>query len=734
MGGSNYMRKKTMSMKRKILIFTACLAAVVIGIAAFSVMFDFGNMRVISDDPTPLSEFDYYDENLEQLSADRVLNEIIIKFVDPADVPGKEKQLQNEINKVKKIGFVEEVDAYVVRIDDLEKNPNAVLNRFKNNRFIEYIEPNYILNLSYKPNDPNYTNQSAGFTYINAPTGWDITTGKNRTVTVAVVDSGVASHPDLPKPGNGYSALSSLAYGNDKVGHGTGVAGIIGAIGDNKIGIAGINWNVNILPVKTDDANGNLTVANVANGIIWAANNGAKVINLSLGTGADSSTLKNAIDTAYKKGCAIFAASGNAGKNAVDYPARYSNVMGVGGVTLSGERSSFSNYGTGLDIVAMGGTHTTTASGGYGSATGTSFASPMAAGLASLIYSLNPNLTNDEVYDLIKQNAKRLGGGINTQTGYGIIDIAATLKRVPAYNDPSAPKPADPAPPKPTCTVSPVITLNGFAEVKLLVGDKYEETGYSAVDCLGSNITPYITVSGSVNSAVAGIYSLNYSVSDGYGNSAKATRKVFVEEKPVTQQLPPTITVIGSNPIILHLGSGTRYTEQGAKAVDSDGKDISNKVEVLSVPDRNIEGVYTILYSVVGKNGLEATATRSVHIIAPNTGVKVRDKYGFNGQAKQGVTVPHYNISSKAPGWVDLKVASMDKNMTITVQLVNSAAKKAEVTDTFSVAGSKQYNLGQGLYELVVTVDKANGNAKYTIDLLMPESVTMEYDKKEVAF
>ncbi|MCL2878087.1 MAG: hypothetical protein FWF13_04840, partial [Acidobacteria bacterium] len=133
-------------MQKKTILISACLTVALIGIVIFSVMYDFRSVIDIFDHQTPLSDLDssidFYDENFEQIKADRVLNEIIIKFVDPADVlPREEKQLQNEINKVKKIGFVEEVGAFVVRIDDLEKNPNAVLNRFKNNRFIEYIEP-----------------------------------------------------------------------------------------------------------------------------------------------------------------------------------------------------------------------------------------------------------------------------------------------------------------------------------------------------------------------------------------------------------------------------------------------------------------------------------------------------------------------------------------------------------------------------------------------------------------
>ena len=713
-------------MSRKSLI--AAIVACVFAVAVISGVIYHFRWIDIPDEPTPLA-IDFEEENLAQMSAARVLNEIFIKFVDPADVPGKEKQLQNEIDKVKKIGFIEALGVYIVRADDLEKNPNAVLNRFKNSRFIEYIEPNYLLGYSKAPNDQFYKTLSELLTIINAQAGWDITTG-NGVPAVAVVDSGVASHPDLPEPRAGYSVVSSLAYGNDKVNHGTGVASVVGAIGNNGIGAVGINWNANILPVKADDASGNLTVANVAKGIIWAADNGARVINLSIGTTTDSATLKTAIDYAYRKGVAIFAASGNYGKNAVEYPARYDNVMGIGSTVNGIWREPPSNYGIGLDVVAVGNYYVTSAEGGYMPAAGTSFASPQAAGLAALILSINPGLTNEDVYNLIRQGAKPLKGGYNQETGYGLIDIGNTLKLASAYGGSAA----APAPAKPVCATSPVITLSGFAELKLFTGDKYEEAGYFAVDCFEKNISSYINVSGSVNTAKPGIYPINYSVDDGYGNSARATRTVFVEDKPTAQTTPPTITVIGSNPIILHLGSKTLYTEQGAKAVDSDGRDISGSVEIIGRPDRNAEGVYTVTYSVVGKNGVAAAATRSVHIIAPNSGVKIRDRYSFNGQAKQGTTVPHSGIAFGASGWMDLKVTGIDKNMAIYVQLVNTANRTAAVTESFSAAGGKQYKVDEGKYELRVTVDKANGNSKYAIDLIAPETVTMEFDKKEVAF
>ena len=663
-------------------------------------------------------------ENEEQLAADRAPNEIIIKFRDASEVPGHEKQLQKEIDKVKKIGFVEALDVYVVNVDDLEKNPNAVLNRFKNNRFIEYVEPNYLFDFNFIPNDPNYSTLATALGKLNAPAGWDIARGNNSPL-VAIIDSGMASHPDLPAPVKTYSAVSNLAYNNDKAGHGTMVAGTFGALGNNGIGTTGINMNAKIMVVKVDDALASLSVANISKGVTWAADNGAKVISMSVGSSADSSTLKSAVDYAYKMDRAIFVATGNDSKNAISFPARYSSTMAVGATTNGTNRVAYSNYGPEMDVVAYGSYISTTASGGYLITSGTSFAAPQVAGLASLVYEVFPTATAAEVYSLIRQGANPLGGGFNTETGYGLIDIGKTLSLASAK--------AAPAAPKPIYTTPPTITLTGFSEVSLFVGDTYQETGYKAVDCLGVDITKDVAITGTVNTAKAGINTLTYSVSDAGGNSAKATRTVNVEAKPVVI-VPPTLTVNGSNPIIIHIDSGTPYLEQGAKAIDSDGKDISASVSISGSPDRYKAGTYTVTYTATGKDGGVATATRSVHIITATSEVAVRSSYNLNEKAKQGAMITHTGVVAGGSGFLDLKLASIDKNMKVSIQFINTATRTIAFRDTFSAAGSTQYRVNQGKYDMVVMIDQANGNSQYSFNLLTPEIITYEFDQKEVSY
>lgn len=707
-------------------------------------------MDVLSDDQIYGNQL-FDSENAEQMSAKHVENQLIVKFKDVKDLPrGYEKQLQREIDKVKKIGLISELGLYVINVDDLEENPNTVLNRLKNNRFIEYVEPNYLVSLTTcekdtcVPNDTNYNNQKSMLTTIKAQAGWYKWTGctnekgeriestescKNSPVVVAVVDSGVAQLKELPLLA-GYATVSGMSPNNDMWVHGTFIAGISGATGNNKNGITGINWNAKILPVKIDNAEGSIATADLAKGITLAADNGAKVINLSVGMTSNVAVIKTAVNYAYDKGCALIAATGNESMTSISYPARYDNVLGVGATTADGKtRESYSNYGTGLDVMALGTYYSATPT-GYGTGKGTSFSTPQVAGLASLLFSMNPKLTPAEVYDYIRRGAS-LYPKYDTQMGYGTINIANTLDL--ALKDMPAPTPAPPTVPENPYKNPPTLTLKGFLEITITVGDGYQEAGYTAVDCLGVDITKDVVISGSVDITRAGIYEIKYTVTDKGGNTAKATRTVIINAPPPPPVLiPPSISIIGSNTIILHDRSGTPYYEQGARAFDSDGNDISASVVPSGYFDRNTVNDYTITYTVTDKNGSVATAERTVRIIPPDSVQTTRTPYGLSGMSKQGARITHANLFAASGGWMDLKVASIDKNMTISANFVDRSTQKVVFTDTFTAAGSKQYNIDGGSYDLAISIDKANGSAKYTLQLLMPETKTSVFGITEV--
>jgi subtilisin family serine protease len=281
------------------------------------------------------------------------------------------------------------------------------------------------------PNDPGFAKQPE-LNQIHAPQGWDLSTGGS-DVTIAIIDSGVdAGQPDLGKKVmGGCDFVHEDADASDDNGHGTHVAGIAAAIGGDGVGIAGVSWGAQILPVKVLDNNGDGDYASVAAGIIWAADHGAEIINLSLGGAKGNRTLKAAVDYATNKGSMVIAASGNDGYSSLRYPAGYESVLSVGSVDAVNNRSDFSDYGASLDLVAPGENIYSTVPGGYDWKSGTSMSAPYVSGLAAVLWSIPGNNNAARVQAEIVQSAQDLGKvGWDSQYGYGLIRMDMALKGV----------------------------------------------------------------------------------------------------------------------------------------------------------------------------------------------------------------------------------------------------------------------------------------------------------------
>lgn len=260
-------------------------------------------------------------------------------------------------------------------------------------------------------------------------------------LTVAVVDTGIdLDHPDLQANlVTGQTFVAGTSTPDDDYGHGTHVAGIIAAVNNNG-GIIGVAPEASLMPVKVLDRQGSGSVYKVAEGIEWAVNHGAAIINLSLGTVADSATLKTAVDYAYNNGVLIVAAGGNCGDSAYYlngcsyqdqpvYPGAYSNVMAVASTDSNDNQSSFSNQGSYIEIAAPGSTiYSTYPPSSYTTLSGTSMAAPHVAGLAALVWSQNSGWTNQQVRTQIRSTAQDLGAsGWDSQFGYGRIDAAGAM-------------------------------------------------------------------------------------------------------------------------------------------------------------------------------------------------------------------------------------------------------------------------------------------------------------------
>lgn len=320
---------------------------------------------------------------------------------------------------------------------------------------VAFAEPNYIVTVTGSPNDLFFTSQwnlnNTGQTGgtpdadIDAVEAWDVHTGSNN-ITIAIIDTGVdLTHPDLAANlVAGYDFANNDADPSDDHGHGTHVAGIAAAVGNNGQGVAGVSWNAKIMPLKALWADGSGTIDNVAQAVRYAVDNGAKVINLSLGARFSSwpcgwSTIEDAFNYAVSNGAVIAAASGNDYQLGVNCPGAYDQAIAVGSTTNTDTRSSFSNYGPRLDIAAPGSNIFSTLRGGfYGTMSGTSMATPHVAGLAALVWSFAPSLTNSQIRSIIETTADDLGpAGWDQEFGYGRINAWRALDSVSLQSSPT---------------------------------------------------------------------------------------------------------------------------------------------------------------------------------------------------------------------------------------------------------------------------------------------------------
>ena len=313
----------------------------------------------------------------------------------------------------------------------------GLLDTLSSRRDVRYAERNGIACAGLTPTDPDYNNPYLVYApqLIGAPAAWDITTG-SPAVIVAIVDTGASlTHPEfagriLP----GWDFVNNDSDPSDDQGHGTHVTGIIGAAMNNGQGTVGIAPNVSLLPVKVLSAAKSGTWANVSLGIRYAADHGAKVINLSLGGTTPSTALQDAIRYAGGKGALVVAAAGNSSSSAPFYPAYYEEAVAVSATDEYDEYWSISNYGDWVDVSAPGSsiwnTYWTTADPNtYSFMSGTSMAAPHVAGLAALIWSANASLTPAQVRAILQETAIDKGApGFDPYYGWGRINAAAAVQ------------------------------------------------------------------------------------------------------------------------------------------------------------------------------------------------------------------------------------------------------------------------------------------------------------------
>jgi thermitase len=350
-----------------------------------------------------------------------------------------------------------------------------------------YAEPNWVYSAAVIPNDVRFGELWA-LDRIQAPAAWDLTTG-DRAVKVAVVDTGIAyDHPDLaPHVVPGWDFVSNDPDPVDQHGHGTHVAGTIGARGNDAVGVTGVNWNVALMPVQVLSPTGNGRNDQISEGLAFAARNGAKVVNASLGGNNFSQTMEAVIRDA--PGTLFVVAAGNSARNndtTPVYPCSYdlSNLICVAASDRDDARAGFSNFGaTSVDLAAPGvGVVSTAPDQGYLSLSGTSMAAPHVAGVAALIWARAPWATVAQVRAALLQTVDPVaalagtsatGGRLNARRA---VEAAPPPVQQPATTPPAAPQPRQRRPALVRC-VAPRVTGRTVAAARRLLAARHCRLG-----------------------------------------------------------------------------------------------------------------------------------------------------------------------------------------------------------------------------------------------------------------
>lgn len=368
-----------------------------------------------------------------------VPNEYLVQFVPGTRAAHREAAVQGLGGHI--VDRIGQLDVDLVRFRAVRQPGSVqaaghVIDTLAQHPSVEHIQPNYVYTVSdagpnksylpfaighpaFVPNDPSLSFQYA-WANLEAYKGW-LHANSNQNVVVAVVDTGIQlDHPDLKgKLVPGYDFVYDDADPDDANGHGTHVAGIVGAVTNNGVGVAGTCLNCKLLPVRVLDEYGSGSAGDVAQGIVYAADRGAKVINLSLGIEAPDQVLKVAVEYAWNKGAVVLCAAGNGGDkgNMLNYPAYYDACEAVGATNQDDSHALFSQWGQWVDIVAPGSaiysTHLVLYDDpdgvtGYATISGTSMATPFVSGVAGLL--AGQGLTNQQIRNRLRQTADPIGG------------------------------------------------------------------------------------------------------------------------------------------------------------------------------------------------------------------------------------------------------------------------------------------------------------------------------------
>lgn len=379
---------------------------------------------------------------------------VIVKFTDDV-APGSAKERQTlEPAGSSVIERVSKINLAAVRVPP-GMSEDMLVQWLKNRPEVEFAELDALVAPNATPNDPQYST-SWHHTKIAAPSAWDITKGSS-SVIIAILDTGVdSSHPDLAgKLVPGWNFYNNNSNTSDVYGHGTAVAGTAGAATNNNVGVASVGWNCRIMPLRISNEAGYGSSYAMANALVWAADNGARVANISYKVTSFTS-IQTAAQYFHNNGGVVTVSAGNDGT--YDSFADNPYIITVSATASNDGLASFTCTGPHIDVAAPGVSIKTTNRGGsYGTWSGTSFSAPVVAGVAALMKSANPGLTGNQIRDLIRQGADDKGSpGWDPGFGSGRVNAANSVAL--AIGSP-APPPPPPPPPPTTDTTLPTVSI-----------------------------------------------------------------------------------------------------------------------------------------------------------------------------------------------------------------------------------------------------------------------------------
>jgi hypothetical protein len=353
------------------------------------------------------------------MSSDPV--EIVVGFENAATAAERTQALAEAGVRIEE--RLPKLDAVVVSAPDARAA--AALAELRADGDVDYAARETYRRPMLTPNDPGYATSTWPYLQTALPNAWDLTTG-SASVVVAVLDSGVdAAHPDLPAMAAGYDFVNEDANPADDLGHGTQVTGALAAHLGNGLDAVGACPGCTVMPVKVMNGAALASDTDVVEGIVWATDNGADVINLSLGGPDSSQLLTDGVAYARNRGVVVIASAGNDGAATPMYPAAIEGVIGVAGTNSSDALYPFSNYGADyVDMAAPGCLQTTLMGGGVVEGCGTSVAAPLVSGVAGLVLSHSPLLNGKQVEGVLTSSAKDEPG---LDVEHGILDAYVAL-------------------------------------------------------------------------------------------------------------------------------------------------------------------------------------------------------------------------------------------------------------------------------------------------------------------